>query len=124
MKLYVVTQGQYSDYHIEGIYDTKRSAEKVVRIMGKKDSYSCSMRTEEWELNIGKPKFYRHICYIKKDTGKITKLGRSAYISLENDAGFDWRTNSYYAMGETEEEAKKNAIDFRTQELAREKGVR
>ena len=27
MKVYVVTKGSYSDYHIEAIYDNKESAE-------------------------------------------------------------------------------------------------
>lgn len=32
MKIYVVTEGEYSDYHIEGVFLTKEAADKYVKV--------------------------------------------------------------------------------------------
>ena len=32
MKIYVVTEGEYSDYHIEGVFLTKETADKYVKL--------------------------------------------------------------------------------------------
>ena len=32
MKIYVVTEGEYSDYHIEGVFLTKEAADKYVKL--------------------------------------------------------------------------------------------
>lgn len=32
MKIYIVTEGEYSDYHIEGVFLTKEAADKYVKL--------------------------------------------------------------------------------------------
>ena len=45
MKVYIVTEGQYSDYHIEKVFLDKNEAYKYMAIEG---SYSCQV--EEYEI--------------------------------------------------------------------------
>jgi hypothetical protein len=49
MKAYVVTSGEYSDYHICGVFNESETAQKFI------DSFKASnyeqMNIEEWELN-------------------------------------------------------------------------
>jgi len=40
--IYVVTQGEYSDYHIKGVYESKELAEEI---------YGVGCDIEEWTLN-------------------------------------------------------------------------
>ena len=43
-KIYVVTEGEYSDYHVVAVFDNKDEAEQYAHIMAKSD-------VEEYELN-------------------------------------------------------------------------
>lgn len=47
--IYVVTMGEYSDYHIECIFSDKTKAENYVKYHGGEDSYD--IRIEEYELS-------------------------------------------------------------------------
>ncbi len=53
MTLYVVTQGEYSDYHIVGIYSDRETAEKIRKYKSVRDDM-CEI--EEYELNPNLPK--------------------------------------------------------------------
>ena len=50
MKIYVVTDGDYSDYHICGVAVTKEMAEKITEHIMRIDSYSCP-NIEEYDTN-------------------------------------------------------------------------
>lgn len=88
MTLYVVTEGEYSDYHIVGIYSTKEQAEKVKKYYSGLWDYPD---IEEWELDGDVPEdiesmreYYRVTHYIDqwlKDTWtwkRFTKVGEEA----------------------------------------------
>ena len=56
VKAYVLTEGEYSDYHIVGVYSTKENAEAVKRwiVAEDDDSYIASLiDIEEYELDPG-----------------------------------------------------------------------
>ena len=85
MTLYVVTEGEHSDYHIVGIYSTKEKAEKV-------KIYHSTLYEwpdiEEWEMDdipedIEDVREYYHVTYIDRQYGegqwrcdRHTKLGK------------------------------------------------
>ena len=48
-KIYIVTSGTYSDYGIDGVFDTKEVAEKHIEAFGK--GRWDEMNIEEWQLN-------------------------------------------------------------------------
>jgi len=52
-KVYVVTAGAYSDYHIVGVYSKRDDAESVAA--GMRESPYGPPEVEEWELNKAAP---------------------------------------------------------------------
>jgi hypothetical protein len=84
-KLYVVTSGEYSDYEISAIFDTKELAEKYI------DSFSLGyyteMRIEEYDLNPNKAALKKgHKAYFVR----MDKDGNTKEINiLDCDYGFD-----------------------------------
>lgn len=51
MKVYVVTQGEYSDYHIIGVYSTKEKAQELYDAMRKSGTYWDEPHIEDYELD-------------------------------------------------------------------------
>lgn len=49
MKVYVVTEGDYSDYHIEAIFTEKEQAEKYIALHTSRCYYDWNI--EEWEVD-------------------------------------------------------------------------
>lgn len=49
MKVYIVTQGSYSDYHIKAVFNIKSDAEIYVNIMGKQ--WDGEHIIEEWDID-------------------------------------------------------------------------
>ena len=99
MTLYVVTEGEYSDYHIVGIYSTKEHAEKVKKYYNGLYDYPD---IEEWELdkdipeNLEDVREYYRISYDEKQWRKgnwsstrFTKIGKDI-------KDCQWRMNDVY----------------------------
>lgn len=67
-KVYIVTRGEYSDYHIESVFNTKESAEKYCAVHW---IDSEPPEIEEWDLedgsNIECEKVYRAIHFSHDD---------------------------------------------------------
>ena len=59
MKIYIVTDGAYSDYHIEAVFTTRENAEKYAAI------HSCSY-VSEWEADKAKIEGEVDVCVIHK----------------------------------------------------------
>lgn len=55
MKVYVLTQGEYSDYHIIGVYSTKEKAQKLRDAMRTSGTFYDEPQIEEYELDILNP---------------------------------------------------------------------
>lgn len=50
-KIYVVTDGNYSDYHIEACFSTKKKAQEYIKNSKKVNSSWYYPQIEEWELD-------------------------------------------------------------------------
>lgn len=50
-KIYVVTEGDYSDYHIEACFSTKKKAQEYIKNAKKVHESYYYPRIEEWELD-------------------------------------------------------------------------
>src|SRR5574340_466763 len=57
MKIYMVSRGQYSDYHIEALYTDKEKADRHAERLNEVDHYACS-DVEEVEVRDEAPVFY------------------------------------------------------------------
>lgn len=99
MTLYVVTEGEYSNYHIVGIYSTKELAEKVKKYHNGLYDYPD---IEEWELdkdipeNLEDVREYYRVSYYENQWGKrdwsstcFTKIGKDI-------KDCQWRMNDVY----------------------------
>ena len=61
MKVYVLTQGEYSDYHIVGVYSTKEKAQELCDAMRTNGTLWDEPQVEEYELNELTPTM-GHVC--------------------------------------------------------------
>ena len=70
MKIYIVTAGEYSDYHICKVFLDKEKADKYVALETECDEFlSYNMYVSEWETSDDKVDMnakvgYYHYCYI------------------------------------------------------------
>lgn len=85
MTLYVVTEGEYSDYHIVGIYSTKEQAEKIKKYRSGLYEYPD---IEEWELN----------GYIPEDIDYAREYYRITYNDRQYGQGF-WDCKRFTKIG-------------------------
>ena len=86
MKVYVVTSGTYSDYHIDAVFSTKENAEKYNNIYGKDDFEDI----EEFEVDdemalinrIGDEKITIYLVCMDRD-GNVKEISKeSPSVSL------------------------------------------
>ena len=47
MKVYIVTEGEYSDYHIVGVFATREAAEKYCAVHGNYSVYGDPINIED-----------------------------------------------------------------------------
>lgn len=50
-KVYIVTSGDYSDYHIDAVFSTKQGAEKYCALKNTCDRYSDFYNIEEYDID-------------------------------------------------------------------------
>lgn len=50
-KVYIVTDGEYSDYHIESCFSTKKKAQEYIKNAKKVNGSCYDPNIEEWELD-------------------------------------------------------------------------
>lgn len=56
MTVYVITEGEYSDYHIVGIYSTRKLAEDTLKLLkAHSGRYYYYNDVEEWDLDTYQP---------------------------------------------------------------------
>ena len=51
MKVYIVTRGEYSDYHIVGVYSTKEKAQEICDAISTSGTYWDEPQVEEYEMD-------------------------------------------------------------------------
>jgi len=145
MTLYVVTQGEYSDYHIVGIYSDRETAEKIRKYKSVHDDM-CEI--EEYELNPNLPKDvdevkeYWRVSYNKPDFFDRSKLISSEgirwhvwtefYMKQDNKPDIEYKFSKDYRWGEVyvlksiakdADHAIKIAQDIRAKVIAEQEGI-
>ena len=50
-KVYIVTSGEYSDYHIDACFSTKQKAQEFIKNAEKTKEFWTEPRIEEWDLD-------------------------------------------------------------------------
>lgn len=126
MKVYVVTEGEYSDYGIVKVFLDKEKAEKYAELYEKTERFADNVNVEEYTIyddsfdsNLTEPiEFY--VQYIDLENGKLGWDGKEKIISTKK---------SFYDIGcgtmlkacsqKSAEHAKKIAIEqyqIRTQQ--------
>lgn len=113
---YIVTGGEYSDYHIKAAFFDKEKAEGYTKIFGGE--------VEEWPdcMEIPRPLWW--IATLEPD-GKIftEKLHTCEHVQSSYDF-LNWKSLSYVmCYGETKEEAIKNATDIMAKAKAHFAGI-
>lgn len=123
MKHYVVTKGDYSDYHIIAVCSDREDAEAIARKFDENYENTC---VEEYDD--GKEVFIEQICYFFK----INRRGEIIDFR-ENSCEYFWENSKpsetingdayLYVLAKDEEHAKKIAVDRWSQWMARRKGL-
>jgi len=82
MKVYIVTSGSYSDYHIEAVFSTKEKAEEYIQNNCDDDVNEI----EEYEMDEkSERKTATYLCSVNTKTNKITVESRSEDKNCSNE---------------------------------------
>lgn len=95
-KIYIVTSGNYSDYHIDAVFSTKNKAESYIQqhgtgyrieeydldeeVVNKKQIWSVAFNIKDKSLEIASPTMYKIDKY--KDTCIVRECGFDSYIEF------------------------------------------
>jgi hypothetical protein len=127
-KIYLVTKGDYSEYHICSVWSTKERAEKNAKLI---QGY-----VEEWEIDSSKKQQSVQYTFIFQKNGDIFLAGVTDYNQEKPDSDKKNDLYGYEDMPHNEDrdimvsvwatselKAEKIAIDMKTKYLAEKKGV-
>ena len=118
MKVYVVTEGEYSDYSIVKVFLNKEKAEKYAELYEKTDRYADCVNVEEYETydknfdcSLIEPiEFY--VQFIDMSTGKLGWDGKEKLLSTQKSFYEIKYEDSIKACSQkSAEHAKKIAIE-------------
>lgn len=126
MKIYVLTAGEYSDYHICGVTDNEEEAKKLkVRIDKEKIAWGCDdcnievYDTEDVQI-VNKSSIYQ----VFLRTGKASQVEAefmTAYLA-QCDI-YDRAIDVMYVLSSSPEKAFKKACDIRAKTMAEKAGI-
>jgi len=132
MRVYVITQGQYSDYHICGVTANKAAAEKVVEHLNStvnNDWYSAAC-IEEFDTDIWESGKQVWVYTLKEDGrdfvyedgyADVTKTdGLYSIKKLKNNTGTIY---TVYILANDEDHARKIGRDIFSSYRAQEEGI-
>ena len=119
MKVYVITKGCYSNYHIVGVSLDKKRAEEIAKAMDESnESWLNETRVEEYNTDAFVTGLRYHVSYIKGDwTADIDD-----YDTHQSNHTYNERSFVVYAKDK--EHAIKIAQDMRAEYMAKESGVK
>lgn len=125
-KVYVITRGAYSDYHICAVAATKEIAEKLRKIYSDEYSWAADARIEEYDLNEAKDDagvFYDVTFADDKVSACFNEYGERE--SIQFFKGNKWRSDRLIVSvrARDEDQAVKIAQDRRAEYLAKKEGV-
>jgi hypothetical protein len=98
MEIYIVTQGEYSDYHIVGVFTDKEKAEELCDFGNEIDSWADT-RIETYESDTIDVKG-RELFFVRmQPDGKVLEVAKagSIYDIEDNRVGQDMNGNFYTA---------------------------
>ena len=133
MKIYIVTSGEYSDYHINAVFSTKEEAEKYCALNNKAGDNWTDCEIEEWDTQDYKiegevPVYYLYRFAIKeKSLAAIDKCKymqclcvserSNSFIEFLNKWGQDGVRFSIYLNKPDMEKARKIAKELLAKHL-------
>lgn len=128
MKIYVVTDGNYSDYHICGVATTEETANKLKDYVNRNEFSDARIETYEtdaWEdiLNVGG--FYE---VVRRDDGSLYVHREEydieeCYKKRNHVKRSKWRNIYTYLVARDEDHAKKIASDLFAKYKAEKEGL-
>lgn len=143
MKVWMVTQGEYSDYHVEGIFDSEAAANAYIARECQRHNWCSANDFNVDEIEVNTSKFTEFWGY------KVTFIASTGDIHGVNDLGLcdrEWlqrnkevQCEEYYlgeqrygartpvhivlVLASNEEKARRIAIEKRTKWLAQKEGL-
>ena len=109
MKVYVITKGCYSDYHIIGVALDKEKAERIASFFD--DDYNSSeveeYDTEKWDISDGK-----NLYSIRIDKCGISVIDNESFYDLNVVRTYPWGVYEVSVMARDKEHAMKIASDM------------
>lgn len=128
MKIYVVTDGDYSDYHICGVCTSHKTANKLKDYVNRNEFSGARIETYEtdaWEdiLNVGG--FYE---VVRRDDGSLYAHREEydieeCYKTRNHVKRSKWRTIYTFVVAKDEDHAKKIASDLFAKYKAEKEGL-
>lgn len=120
-KIYIVTEGSYSDYHIVGTFSTKEKAEEHSLLVLGEERQFYDAKVEEWDIDeiVDHPKgmFFYNVVMTKD--GKTQECKNVGCEYKNTDAPYGDNANfSFYMWARDEKHAIKIANERRTQLIA------
>ena len=125
-KVYVITSGDYSDYHIVMICDTQEAADKALKLYDRDINSRSTCDIEVWDVNTRKPVDIQPcwIWYYNIETNVLERFDRYRY----NETGIinyiePRKLMIGYVSANNEEIAKKIIYDLVAQRKAEMQGL-
>jgi len=80
-KVYVITQGSYSDYHICAIFSDKKKAEEMVDFFN--DEYEQAT-IEEWPIDVAPSRNRKKFSVFMRKNGDVEKINEDKLYDVTN----------------------------------------
>ena len=108
MKVYVITQGAYSDYHIIGVALDKEKAERIASFFDSDSTEIEEYDTERWDISDG-----RCLYTIRIDNGRISIIDNDEFYDTNVVRAYpSWNVYEVSVMARDKEHAMKIASDM------------
>ncbi len=117
MKVYVITKGCYSDYHIVGVCLDKKKAKEIAEAVSEEPRSLYEAYVEEYDTDDFVAGFRYYVNYVDG----IWCAGIDDYD--EHRSNYAYSDKSFIVYAKDKEHAVKIAQDMRAEYLAEQKGV-
>ena len=121
-KVYIITKGIYSDYHICAVTLSKTRAEKLKKLFS--DGWE-SAEIEEFVLDEAKPERTYGVM-LSKSSGQFFRVALDEYDLRKSGEVNDWSDDEHYIIwvkARCEDSAVKAAYDIYAQYKAKREGI-
>ena len=139
MKVYAVTSGDYSDYHIVAITDDKEKAEALADLINKQDKYgyddACveEYDTKDVDIAVANPnrKYFRvNSCAIDNWIIRCFEFSLDDYLQYKDHSNYFTQKSdhfydywNFYCFARNQDQAIKKATDWVAKKKAEEAGL-